>query len=168
MDTNLKGFDQVWDRVMKEKDHGQNQTHTQNANNSPESAEAQRLRFFMDKENEAAAIYMNLARRSRSRQNANIFMSIARDEQRHLKILQSVYFLLTGDSYRPKTPQVRNQGMLTMLRQQYKSEVASAEGYENAAHETEIPNLAQIYKKTSAEEWGHVKTIEGMIRRQMN
>ena len=82
-------------------------------------------------------------------------------------MLQSAYFLLTGDSYRPKKAVVKHQGMLTMLRERYNSEIKSAEGYEKAGADTRIPNLSQIFKSIAPEERHHIKVIEGMIRRMM-
>ena len=61
MDMDIKGFETVWDRVMKDKE--------------PEKPvdEASRLRFFMDKEAEAAAIYQALAAKCTLRKNADDF-----------------------------------------------------------------------------------------------
>ena len=94
-------------------------------------------------------------------------MAMSRDEQKHLKLLQSAYFILTGDTYRPKKPMVKHQGMLSMLRQRYESEIKSAEGYEKAGQETRIPNLMQIFKSIVPDERKHVRIIEEMIRRIM-
>ncbi len=155
MDRNLDGFETVWGRVMQDKEP------------KKPMDEAERLRFFMDKESEAAATYQVLAGKCTMRKNASTFMAIARDEQKHLKMLQSAYFILTGDSYRPKKATIRPQGMLTMLRERYDSEIKSAEGYEKAAQETRIPNLSQIFKSIVPDERNHIKVIEGMIRKIM-
>lgn len=152
MDMNFDGFDAVWNRVT-------------GSSSTPDEAfdDEKSLRFFMDKEAEASATYNALARRCTSRKTAIIFTNIARDEQHHLKELQSAYFLLCGDSYCPKTPQIKYHGMLTALREQYKSEVQSAEGYETASGKTRIPNLSRIFKSISAEERHHIKIIEDLI-----
>lgn len=155
MDKNLDGFETVWGRVMQDK-----------AQEKPMD-ETARLRLFMDKEAEASAIYQALAGKCTLRKNAAVFMTISCDEQKHLKMLQAAYFLLTGDSYRPKRPMVRKQGMLTMLRERHSSEIQSAEGYEQAGMDTRIPNLAQIFKSIAPDERRHIKTIEEMISRVM-
>ena len=155
MDMDFKGFETVWDRVMEDK--------------KPEKPidEASRLRLFMDKEAEAAVYYQTLAGKCTLRKSAATFMAMSRDEQKHLKLLQSAYFILTGDTYRPKKPMVKHQGMLSMLRQRYESEIKSAEGYEKAGQETRIPNLMQIFKSIVPDERKHVRIIEEMIRRIM-
>lgn len=155
MDRNLDGFETIWGRVMQDKE--------------PQKLvdEGERLRFFMDKEHEAATTYQVLANKCTMRKNASVFMNIARDEQKHLKMLQSAFFLLTGDTYRPKRAVVKHQGMLTMLRERYDSEIKSAEGYEKAGQETRIPNLSQIFKSIVPNERDHIKIIEEMIRKIM-
>lgn len=156
MDKDLEGFEAVWSRVMQDKKQEKS------------TDEAQRLRFFMDKEAEASAEYQILAGKCTLRKNSAIFISMSRDEQKHLKMLQSAYFLLTGDSYCPKKPIIKRQGMLTMLRERYNSELKSAEGYEQAGMETRIPNLVQIFKSIAPDERRHIKTVEEMISRIMS
>jgi len=153
MDRNFDGFETVWDRVMQDK--------------VPEKPmdEASRLRFFMDKEAEAAAYYQALAQKCTLRKNANAFMAMSGDEQKHLRMLQSAFFLLTGDSYRPKKPVVKQQGMLAMLRSRHQSEIKSAEGYETASADTRITNISQICKSFVPEERAHIRKIEEIIRK---
>ena len=154
---NIKEFNNVWDRVVKER----------NNDGSKFEGETTRLRRFMDYEAESITAYQSLAQRSTSRRYTGVFQSIARDEQNHLRNLQSAYFLLTGDSYRSDRRPASNQGMLAQLRSQYQKELESAKAYEQASERTRIPNLAEIFKSNSKDEARHAKILENMIRQVM-
>lgn len=157
MNIDLDGFDRVWNRVM-----GDDRCCDECRGN-----DSKRLRGFMDSKREAAGVYEHLARHSTSPKNRRIFMTLAREERQHLKMLQSAYFLLTGDSYRPKRPKPVRGGSLSLIRRMYNYETDSAEAFRRACQETKIPNLAGLFKSISADDAKNAQILEKMIRNLM-
>ena len=160
MKNELDGFDRVWDRVMKE-----NRPRPPRPD-KPE-CECRELRRFMEEAAQAEAVYRDLARRSRDRRNSALFMELARDEEDTVRLLQSAYFLLTGDSFRPRPKPIRQTGMLTAIREQYRRELKSAEMYEDAARENKIPNLSQVFKSIIQKERHHAEILADLIKKIM-
>lgn len=129
--------------------------------------EAEQLRKLIDRKAEDGAIYRTLAGRSTSKRAKNIFTRLMRDEQRHLKMLQSSCFLLTGDSCRPDRPHIRNQGTLSLLRTMYRREENSAEDLNRSCQGTKIPNLKRIFKSIGEDDSRHSEILEDMIQNLM-
>ena len=158
MNIDLDGFDRVWNRVTES---GEDRArHSQD--------DIKLLRGFMDDKAYNAEVYGHLARHCTSPAKRKTFLSLRRDELRHLKTLQSSYFLLTGDSYRPPRPKPIRGGTLTLIRNMYNRETKSAEAFRRASQETRIPNLSRIFKSISEDDARHAVILERMIRSLMD
>ena len=165
INNSLEGFDRVWDRVMKDEAR---RPHPPRPPKPPEAkCECEGLRRFMDGAAQSAEVYRALARRCRSRRDAAAFSQMSRDESEMLRELQSAYFLMTGDSYRPHTHPVPREGMLTAMREQYRREQKSAEMYEDAVRENKISNISALCKKNIAIERRHGEILLRMINSVM-
>jgi len=161
--NSLEGFDKVWDRVVSDSDrhHG----HRPPPPKPP--CQCETLRRMMDGAAQSAEVYRQLARQCRSRRDATVFGEMSRDESAMLNELQSAYYLMTGDSYRPQVKPRRSQGMLSQIREQYYRELKSAQMYEDTIRENKISNISAICKKNLAIERRHAENLERIINNVM-
>ena len=151
----LENFDSVWERVT-----------SANNDSEPDSAELIKLRGFMDMEATGAAEYTRLIRNSRG-MPARILSEITGEKKRRLKLLETVHFIMTGDTYAPTVERGECVTFLEALRDRYQSEVSSARAYKKAWNEAENERLLEIYADFSAESVRHVRMLEDLISTMM-
>jgi rubrerythrin len=154
----LKNFDRVWSRVS---DAAAGREHSSHMTSN---SDAETLKTFIEDESKDYAFYIDLAGKCRASGRTAI-MRIASDERRHSKMLQTEYFLLTGDSCVPSRSCPYTDGVLSALRRAYMNEVEGSRKYKKAAQETKIPKLAELYSALSEEEKRHSEVIRELIER---
>jgi rubrerythrin len=152
----LNNFDRVWMRVSEYASDPDYSTHETPSN------DAETLRSFIEGESKDLAFYMDLAGKCRT-PGRTVINEIASDERRHLKKLQTEYFLLTGDSSVPRRSCPYTDGILSALRRAYIHETEGYSQYIKAAGETKIPRLEALYTELAADEKRHSEKIRKLI-----
>ncbi len=150
----LEYFENVWARVAGEP--------PAYSKKQPDCDEAS-LRSLIVAEAAAVEFYKKLAMRSGS--SRHIFSGIASDEQRHLRHLQTEYYLLTGDSYVPPASCPLMRGGLSDLRHACLDEREAQRSYLDEAGRTEREGLAKMYRSHASEEARHAETLRKLIMR---
>lgn len=154
----MDNFDSVWRRVSADE---------MPMTTSAGETEEERLKRFMDDEARDASTYARMASRSSDSRRARLFRQMSSDESRHLRKLQTWYFILTGDTYAPKPGKPEMTSMLGLMRAQYKGELAGSKEYNDAARATKYERLAELYTENAADEASHAKQLEQMIEEIM-
>lgn len=150
----LEYFESVWSRVA-----GDPPTKSGQASDCDEVT----LRSLIVAEATALDFYRKLAARSST--SRRIFAGIAEDEQRHLRHLQTEYYLLTGDSYMPPESCPLLRGGLSDLRHACLTKREAERTYLDEAGRTERDKLAQMYRNHSNDESRHAEIIRKLIMR---
>lgn len=96
------------------------------------------------------------------------FTEMARDEQRHYRMLQGAYYILTGETFAPEPfKKIQSQKLTDILKERYETELNAASGYLNAAEKVS-PDLAALFKSNAEDEKRHAKTalylLGGMVK----
>lgn len=120
------------------------------------------LRNIMDDEMASARFYTELAKFC-GKQTAQKLRQVASEEMKHLKSLQMEYFLLTGDSYTPKTVNPTIQSPLAGLRSAYLAEKQAYDTYMEAAQSVSSTSLAAVYVANAADEARHAMLMRSFI-----
>lgn len=153
----LKNFDNVWMRVSE---YASDPVHM------AEKGDEAVLKAFIEDESKDLAFYIDLACKCRA-PGSVIIRGIAADERRHLKILQTEYFLLTGDSCVPSRSCPYTDGVLSALRKAYIHETEENKEYLKASEETKNPRLGALYEELAADEKRHLDRIRKLIEISM-
>ncbi|MGM9521051.1 MAG: ferritin family protein [Oscillospiraceae bacterium] len=155
----LENLGKVWERVSPPDSTG-----------APESAPdtAGWLRNFIDGEAADAAMYTLLALKTKGSSAERVLRRIAADERHHEKRLQTEYFMLTGDTWMPRTRQPSAPYLLAALRERYIEEQKGAENYESAAKKTEEPRLRAMLFELARDERRHALAIRSLVDKFMN
>lgn len=92
---------------------------------------------------------------------------MAADEERHIRRLLTVYYLLTGSCYRPAIPACPPNGLpwCPLLRQMYHQANADARRYEQMAEGMEDSCLREIFTELAADERCHTRQILQMLEK---
>ena len=144
----LNGFDRIWQRV-------------QGAPSRPERDDAAVLRRFLDGTAEAAAFEERLARRTAG--VARQLQQLHRETLRRLHMLQTAYFLLTGDTYAPAESCPVQGGILTDLRKDYLRAQERAGQYRAAGTATDREALATLYEELAELEAAHAASLHRLF-----
>ena len=147
----MDNFKSVWDRV----------TNSSNGD-SKEKEDIKQLREFMDDEVSDMTEYTRLAACCKG-PTARLLCEMASDERGHLKKLQTIHFILTGDTYAPEIHKKDYTSVLDALRGQYAGELEGAAMYKKAWGQTENHRLSELYSQFSDDELRHSRIIEGII-----
>ena len=145
-----KKFDEVWGRVT-----------------GNESSDTEALKTMMEYEYTDWYTYSALAKKYTGELRTR-FTEMAKDEQRHFRMLSARYYILTGLKYtvkNPKMPSYSSIHELLMLR--YKTECEASAGYLKAANETATADICALYRANAADEEKHARTalyLLGTIR----
>ncbi|MDR3277662.1 MAG: hypothetical protein LBT12_02725 [Oscillospiraceae bacterium] len=115
-----------------------------NAGDSAVLDELDRLRDFMDREAEAARYYCQIAARCGGRVR-QVCERLAADCRRAIRRLNTRYFILTGEVYEPSSSVAPVASVQEALRRACADEITLASDYLDAAEETTVPGLAEIY-----------------------
>ena len=122
-----------------------------------------RLRGFIENERDEAAVYGLLALKTRGSRAEKTLRSIAEEEKRHERRLQSAYFLLTGDTYAPPARHPSAPYLLKTLRERYMGETAGAEAYDRAAAEVPDEGIQATLREIAADERRHGALLRSII-----
>ena len=119
------------------------------------------IRGFAEGEAADRQFYLQLSRRMRSQNAARVLRRIAAEEEGHLKKLQAVYYLITGEcmtlNRRITVPDSR--GNCAALRQAYHEEACSGFNYLRAADAAGDVCLQGIFKEMGEDEMRHAKAL---------
>ncbi len=127
------------------------------------------LSEFIEDETSDSAYYSMLASRASLPEARRLFNRLSADERRHARLLQTAYFLLTGDTYAPKKPAPEPpRSMLEALRLRYAAETQGARAYAEAASKTGDPDLRELFTALSADEKRHAADIKRLAESLMS
>ena len=148
----LSGFVGVWQRVQ---------------GSGPEPAsgktepEYETMKCFIRSEAAGQRLYSALARLTEGR-CADTFAGMAAECGRGLKRLQTVCFLVTGDTVIPETEQLPADGLLGYLRRAYLREGEAARDYLRAAVSAEGEMLRSLYGELAGRCTGRREKLFGL------
>ena len=167
-------FREVWKRVTESPDDSEPITLPQKKT-EPEPAAAvavkpelpRYLEELMNDEASDESAYRVLANNMNSRQAAAALRSLSADEAMHLRRLQALYYLLTGDTYTPmhEYPRCRQRATLSALRDRYWAESEGSRAYAEAAKTYSDTAARPVFASFSQDEARHARTIESLIER---
>ena len=94
---------------------------------------------------------------------------IAADEGSHARRLLAVYFLITGECYRPiiSCDRIYLPGWCAALRERYHEEACGGLNYARAAAGPTGPRLARLLNELRADEYRHADTMMRMLERSL-
>ena len=94
---------------------------------------------------------------------------MAAEEAAHARRLLAVYYLITGDSYRPAVShqQVLISSWNAALRERYHMEACNGFNYARAAEGTTDPCLRKLLNELSAAEYRHAEVLLQMLERSL-
>ena len=94
---------------------------------------------------------------------------IAAEEGSHARRLLAVYFLITGECYRPiiSCDRIYLPGWCAALRERYHEEACGGLNYARAAEGTTDPCLDRLLNELSADEYRHADTMMRMLERSL-
>lgn len=124
------------------------------------------LKRFVDAENRAADFYNELSRRCTGAARQEL-VKLSAQEKKHMCLLQTELFLITGDIHTPPDSCPRIDGVLTALGMAYRDEREAEAAYMRAAEETGREELSELYKSIAVQEAGHAGIIRGMVKKVM-
>lgn len=112
--------------------------------------------------------YLALARTAPAWARQNL-RSIAEDEGGHAKRLMAVYYLITGQCYRPDLScgHVPLERWCPALRMRYHAEACGGLNYARSADETTDVCLRRIFGELSADEYRHADMLAAMLERSL-
>lgn len=159
INQSLERFRSVWQRVAVPSQPPETEQTLPPVSPSPGEGEQARLRLFLERETELLSLYRALSRRTGNSAAGRLFS----DTQKHLRRLQTEYFLLTGDTLAPPPGQKPPAGVLPLLRRAYLSEGELAEQYEAAG----TGPLRELYLARAEATRSRRETLRGMIARAL-
>lgn len=117
------------------------------------------LNFIKDalkEEYTAIQIYQALVNASNIPSLKQLFTSLANDEQRHVHLLQSMYYQLTGQSYYPQIGNpTANKHAEQLIDESIEDEINDFKKYSQAAASTNYPNFSKLYQQMANDENVH-------------
>lgn len=148
-----KRFDAVWKRV------------SESAGSNAAGAGEIMLKFI---ENEYGdmELYRYLARNTRGNARG-VFAAASEDEARHFRTLRTRYYILTGQTISPAHAAMPPAGfsLSAVLRERYEAESAGAAAYLGAAEKAKKRDIAEMYRRFSADETRHSRHIWFLLSR---
>ena len=143
-----KRFDAVWKRV------------SESAGNSTAGDEEIMLKFIEDEYGDMK-LYRYLARNTRGNARG-VFVAAAEDEARHFRALRTRYYILTGQAVSPGHSSAMPPAgfsLSAVLRERYEAESAGAAAYLGTAEKAQKRDIAEMYRRFSADETRHSRQI---------
>lgn len=123
------------------------------------------IRGFIDGEAADRQFYLRFARCVRREQAACVLRRLAQEEGGHLRRLQAVYYLITGECYRPaalqETPAIR--GYCATLRRAYHEEACGGFNYLRAADAVADDCLQGIFRELGEDEMRHARALVQLL-----
>ena len=119
------------------------------------------IRGFAESEAADRQFYLHLSRRMRSQNAVRLLRRIAAEEEGHLKRLQAVYYLITGECMTMDRRITINEskGCCAALRQAYHEEACAGFNYLRAADAASDTCLQEIFKEMGEDEMRHAKQL---------
>ena len=119
------------------------------------------IRGFIEEELEDQRTYLAYARCAPNAEARRILRQLAMEEQAHARRWMSLYYIITGECYRPAICAVKEELLpwCQALRQRYHGESHGAHQYHLAAQETTDVCLKQILNRFSEDEARHAATL---------
>ena len=126
------------------------------------------LTGFVEEELADQRYYQTLARQAPAWARQQL-RDIAADEGSHARRLLAVYFLITGECYRPiiSCDRIYLPGWCAALRERYHEEACGGLNYARAAEGTTDPCLDRLLNELSADEYRHADTMMRMLERSL-
>ena len=119
------------------------------------------LRGFIEEELEDRRTYLAYARCAPNAEARRILRQLAMEEQTHARRWMSLYYIITGECYRPTICTAKEELLpwCQALRQRYHGESHGAHQYHLAAQEATDMCLRQILTHFSEDEARHAATL---------
>ena len=124
---------------------------------------------FIEEELEDRRSYLAFARCAPHPNARRILREIAAEEEGHARRLMAVYYMITGQCYRPNisTGRVEIPAWCELLRRRYHAETCGGRHYQQAAQETQDVCLSHSLAQLSADEYRHaaqlLRLLEGNV-----
>lgn len=127
------------------------------------------LKGFIEGELSDRQTYMALARQAPNSMAARTLREIAADEAAHAKRLMAVYYLITGECFRPSLSrgQISMGNWCATLRQRYHEEACGGFNYIRAAEGTTDPCLSKLLTQLSEDEYRHADRLLNLLERAL-
>ena len=124
-------------------------------------ADVEAIRDFIEHELADRRIYLEHMRCAPSAAARRILRQIADEEGTHARRLMGLYYIITGQCYRPAlcAAPTEMQPWCQLLRRRYGEECAGGYAYRRAAEETEDACLRRILERFSADEYRHAELL---------
>lgn len=126
------------------------------------------LTGFIEEELSDRRYFLALARQAPSWARQRL-REIANDEGVHARRLMAVYYLITGECYRPaiSTERIYVGRWCAAVRERYHGEACNGLNYARAADGTTDPCLAKLLNDLSADEYRHAEELMRMLERSL-
>lgn len=107
-------------------------------------------------EYKAIQTYHTLINASNIPELKQLFTKLESDEQRHVNLLESMYYELTGESYHPSiAPMDSNKHAEALIDDSIENEINDVEKYNKAANITHNEHFKKIYQQIANDENVH-------------
>ena len=136
---------------------------------SASGAQLELLRGFIEGELEDRRTYLTYARCAPGLGARQTLQQIAREEGMHARRLLSVYFLITGECYKPVMPvgRIAVAPWCELLRTRWHEESCGSLAYRRAAKEANDECLAGILQDLSADEARHARRLLCLLEQSL-
>lgn len=126
------------------------------------------LTGFLEEELEDRRQYLELSRHAPSWARQRL-REMAEEEGHHARRLLAVYYLITGECYRPNIScdRIRVGRWCPALRERYHAAACGALNYARAAEGTTDPCLRTLLNELSADEYRHANQLLAMLERAL-
>ena len=170
MQTDYQQWDRVWQRVAPQLDPypevrqamAVQPTKREGCDPCRSSMEqVELIRGFIEEELEDQRTYLSYARCAPNAEARRVLRQLAMEEQTHAHRWMSLYYIITGECYRPAICTAKEELLpwCQALRRRYHAESHGAHQYHLAAQETTDVCLKQILTRFSADEARHAATL---------
>ena len=170
MQTDYQQWDRVWQRVAPQLDpypevrqamavQPTKREGCDPCRSSMEQVEV--IRGFIEEELEDQRTYLSYARCAPNAEARRVLRQLAMEEQTHAHRWMSLYYIITGECYRPAICTAKEELLpwCQALRRRYHAESHGAHQYHLAAQETTDVCLKQILIRFSEDEARHAATL---------
>jgi hypothetical protein len=126
------------------------------------------LTGFIEEELEDQRAYQTMLRQAPSWARQRI-RELAVEEGDHARRLMAVYYLITGECYRPAIPTSRMcmERWCVALRERYHEAACNGLNYARTADETTDLCLSRLLQELSGEEYRHADLVLGLLQRSL-
>lgn len=169
-------YDRVWQRVAPELNPYPEVRSAETAPSSPlperctqSTLQAQTLRNLADEELEGRRVYLAYVRCAPNNNARRMMRQLAEEEGRHARRLVSLYYLMTGECYKPvlSTNCIAVSAWCEALRQRYHEEIYDATRYERLARDSNDAGIAQIMTALAGSEMRHARQLLCLLEQNL-